>query len=336
MTLVRIMEWTKRTGPPTRWAASCFLDNGCRVEVSNNWMDTGPPANLIYSPVPSLKKTEGIPIITNLEGYGGVSIMPGSKPSPKIKETFDNSSKVLLADPKMHIELIRCGISQATIMLPNPAPPITIPPKDSPNFSVFCPQGVWSIKKPERIIKSAKIVGKEEPKIRFVMPVGSERVWRCPLDWLEVENVEFLPTLPYPRMLEEYAKASIIASFSAVEVLPWTIFEGLISGKPVIADALGKVQSVHRKYVEEMISWFGTPSHIFHEKWKDKYGSGEGDHYLHASSAEELAELILGLYQDGKRRLELGLNAQKWIDAYDWKPKDKGKEILDLVNVHVS
>ena len=336
MTLVRIIEWIKRTGPISRWAANCFTNAGCRVEVSNNWADIGGAIDLVYTPVPGLKKAEGTPLVTQLEGYGGVSILPGSKPSPRIKETFKNSSKVLLVDPNMLIELKRCGIDQPTIMLPNPAPDVIIPLKNSPQFTVFCPQGTWKIKKPERIIEAAKIVGKEEPKIRFVMLVGSERVWGCPLDWLELDNVEFLPTLPYDKMLEQYAHADVVAPFSAAEILPWTVFEGFIAGKPVIADVLGKVQSVHRKYVEDMVSWFGTPSRLFHERWEDKYLSGEGDHYLHTDSAGGLANLVLELYGDEKRRLELGLNAQKWVDAYDWKPRDKGKKILDLVNIHVS
>ncbi|GAH15378.1 unnamed protein product, partial [marine sediment metagenome] len=160
------------------------------------------------------------------------------------------------------IELRRCGINQNSIMLPNPAPNVTIPPKEHSAFTIFCPQGVWSIKHPSRIIQAARIVGEKEPSIRFVMPVGSERVWGCPLDWLEIDNIEFLPSLPYPKMLELYAMADVVAPFSAAEILPWTIFEGFIAGKPVIADILGKVQSVHIKHIEEMISWFGTPSRI--------------------------------------------------------------------------
>ncbi|GAI54367.1 unnamed protein product [marine sediment metagenome] len=95
---------------------------------------------------------------------------------------------------------------------------------------------------------------------------------------------------------------------------------------------MGKIQSVNRKYVEEMVKWFGCSSKVFNELWEDKYKSGEGDHYLHAGSAEELARLILELYADEKRRLELGNNALEWVNAYskDWKPKDKGKKILDM------
>lgn len=334
MTMVKIIEWSKRTGPKSRWAVNCFDDAGCTGIISEDWTDTGGSVDLVYTPVPGLKKTEGIPLVTQLEGYGGVSVMPGSKPSPKLRETFENSNKVLLVDPNIYLELVRCGIHHDTIMLPNPAPKVTITPQDSSNFTVFCPSGTWNIKHPERVIQAARIVGEKEPSIRFVMPVGSKKVWNWPLDWLDLENVEFLPTLPYDKMLKQYAKADIVIPFSAAEILPWTVFESFLAGKPTIVDVIGKVQSVHREHVKEMVSWFGTPSRLFHERWKDKYLSGEGDHYLHADSAEGLAKHILELYKNGKRRLELGLNAQKWIDAYgNWKHKDKGEKILELAGL---
>jgi len=331
--IVKIIEWYKRLGPTSRWAADCFADAGCRVVISTDWKDTA-GADLVYTPVPGLKRTDS-PIFTQFEGFGSVLITPESnKPSPLVKRTFDNSDKVGIIDPNMFIELTRCGIDQNTLMLPNPIPDITILPKESSKFTVFYPSGCWGIKKPERIIQAARLVGKEEPGIRFVMCVGS-KVWHMPLDWLELDNVEFLPNLSHAKFLEQYSRADIVIPFSAAEILPWTVFESFIAGKPTIVDVIGKVQSVHRKYVEEMISWFGTPSRLFHEKWEDKYGSGEGDHYLHASSAEMLAEMILALHDDEKKRRELGLNALEWVSAYKWRPKDKGMKILELMGLRL-
>jgi len=330
--IVKIIEWYQRLGPFSRWAADCFADAGCRVVISTDWKDTS-GADLVYTPVPGLKRGDS-PLFTQFEGFGSVLIMPeSSKLSPRVKATFDNSDKVGVIDPNIYLELIRCGvITQNMLMLPNPIPDITIPPKETPEFRVFYPSGCWGIKKPERIIEAARLVEKEEPKIKFVMAVGS-KVWHMPLDWLELDNVEFLPNLPHDKMLEEYAKADIVIPFSAAEILPWTVFESFVASKPTIVDVIGKVQSVHRKHVEEMVSWFGIPARIFHEHWKDEYGSGEGDHYLHADSSEDLALLILELYHDEKRRLELGNNALEWVSAYKWKPKDKGKKILELMGL---
>jgi len=328
--IVKIIEWFKRPGPTTRWAADGFADAGCRVVISTDWKDTA-GADLIFTPVPGLKRRD-TPIYTQFEGYGNVLVMPGSKPSPLVKMTFDHSDKIGVIDPNMHMELLRCGVDQNTLMLPNPIPNIVVPPKETSEFRVFYPSGCWSIKQPERVVQAARLVGKEEPSIRFVMAVGS-KIWHMPLDWLELDNVEFLPNLPHDKMLEQYALADIVIPFSAAEILPWTTFEGLLAGKPMISDVIGKVQSVHRKHVEDMVSWFGVPSRFFHEKWCDKYGSGEGDHYLHAGSAEELAKLIIELYHDEKRRRELGLNALRWVDAYKWKPKNKGEKILELMGL---
>jgi glycosyltransferase involved in cell wall biosynthesis len=331
--IVKIIEWYKRPGSYSRWAADCFADAGCRVTVSTNWKDTS-GADLVYTPVPGLKKEDSL-LFTQLEGYGAVSILPGSKPSPRLKMTFDNSDKVGVIDPNMHMELLRCGIDQNTLMIPNPIPNIVIPPKESQKFTVFYPSGCWAIKKPERIIEAARLVGKEEPDIRFVMGVGS-KIWRLPLDWLELDNIEFLPNLPHEAMLEQYAKASIVIPYSAAEILPWTVFESFVAGKPTIVDVIGKVQSIHREHVEEMVSWFGTPSNVFHDKWASKYESGEGDHYLQAGSAADLAWEILTLYRNEKRRLELGNNALEWVSAYKWKPIDKGKKILELMGLKAS
>jgi glycosyltransferase involved in cell wall biosynthesis len=328
--IVKIIEWFRRPGTPTRWAADCFADAGCRVVVSTDWKDTS-GADLIYTPVPGLKKMDS-PLFTQLEGYGAVLVMPGSKPSPRVKMTFDNSDKVGVIDPNMHMELLRCGVDQNTFMLPNPIPDIVIPPKETSEFRVFYPSGCWAIKQPGRVIQAAKIVGKEEPKIKFVMAVGS-KVWHMPLDWLELDNVDFLPNLSHEKMLEQYAKANIVIPFSAAEIQPWTVFESFIAGKPTIVDVIGMVQSVYRQHVEEMISWFGVPSRIFDEKWRDKYSSGEGDHYLHADSAEGLAKLILELYRDQRKRYELGSNALEWVSNYAWTPKDKGEKILQLMGL---
>jgi glycosyltransferase involved in cell wall biosynthesis len=328
--IVKIIEWYKRFGSISRWAAECFDAAGCKVAISTDWNDTS-GADLVYSPVPGLKKGDS-PLFTQLEGYGAVSVLPGSKPSPRLRATFDNSDKVGVIDPNMHLELLRCGLDQNTLMIPNPIPNIVVPPKESQKFTVFYPSGTWSIKKPERIIEAARLVGKEEPNIRFAMSVGS-KIWHTPLDWLNLDNVDFLPNLSHEKMLEQYAKANIVIPFSACEIQPWTVFESFIAGKPTIVDVIGMIQSVHREHVEEMISWFGTPSRVFHDTWARKYGSGEKDHYLWAGSSEDLAWLILELYHDEKRRLELGKNALEWAEAYKWKPKDKGEKILELMGL---
>lgn len=329
---VRIIEWRGRLGPTSRWAARYFKDVGCRVYVTDS-QDTRGLVDLVYTPIPGLPRPNApTKLFTQLEGYGEAAIMPGSAPSSRIEATFENSHEVMLADPNIHVELEKNGVGGDPIMLPNPAPDVDIPPRNTPNFTVFIPMGTWDIKKPERAVQAARIVGEEEPSITFQMIISSRRSWSCPLDWLELDNIQFRPVVPYEDMLKLYGIADVVAPFSAAEVLPWTVFEGFISGKPTIVDVAGRIQTVHREHIEEMTSWYGASSDLFHRRWKEYYGSGEGDHYLHAGSAEELAQLILELYGDEKRRLELGNRAIEWVGEYDehWSFGDKGRKIIEL------
>jgi len=43
-------------------------------------------------------------------------------------------------------------------------------------------------------------------------------------------------------MKELYGQADVILPYSSAEILPTTVFEGFISGKPVVVNCLGKIQ----------------------------------------------------------------------------------------------
>jgi len=342
MTLVRIIDWHKRTGALTRWAGCWFEEAGCKVDVSFNQMNTGGTVDLVFTPIPGLRKLPKTldtspPLVTQLEGMGHESFLPGSKTSPRIEATLANSDRVLLADPNMYLGLKGAGVGDKldeTLMVPNPTPPFGVTTdwsKDHP-FTVFCPSGAWCIKKPERFVQAARIVGAREPSIRFVMITGPGGAWKWPLDWLEVDNIEFLPHQDHKRMIQLYSEADIVCPWSAAEILPWTVFESFVAGKPTIVDVIGKTQSVHRDHVKEMCSDFGMPSKEFQEKWKDRYMSGESNHFLYAGTPEELAQIILELYKDEERRAELSSNASGWIEQY-WTCKDKGKKVLDIMGL---
>lgn len=343
MTLVRIIDW-RRTGTSTRWAGVCFEEAGCKVELSFDEFRTAGAPDLIFTPIPGLIKPpkERHPplLFTQLEGMGHDTFFQGSKASPKVEATLAYSDKILLADPNMWLGLKQAGVGDKlddTLMVPNPAPPIDITITGltsalEQRFTVFYPSGAWGIKKPERFVQVARIVGKKEPDIRFVMITGSGGAWKWPLDWLDANNIEFLPHQDHARMIQLYAEADIVCPWSAAEILPWTTAESFALGKPTIVDCLGKTQSVHRDHVKEMCDDFGMPSKEFHEKWKGRYMGGEGDHFLHAGTPEELAEIILSLYKDEDRRTELSMNAHRWVNQY-WTCKDKGKKVLEIAGL---
>jgi len=306
----------------------CFSDAGHDVEVRFD-LNENPSADLVFTPIPGIEVD--CPIVTQFGGYGTQLCMPEKGFSPLAKKSLEESDLVTILDPNMFLLMEREGLKGETVTIPNATPPINISPKNSSRFTVLCPttDPYGGTKRLGRFVEGAKIVGEEEPKIEFVMPARSRRVWRSPIDWLKVENLRILPKQPFDRMLEWYGKSDVIAPFSKAEIFPQTVLEACVAGKPLIVDQFGLIQSVHRDFLEEMEGDYGTvSSREFHERWKNQYHSGEGDHYLHAGSAEELAELVLELYADEKRRTELGNNALKWILEF-WKLKDRGERIID-------
>jgi len=324
-----LVWWTNPSGPSTRWNRECFESAGHDVTVSNDipsWTD------LVFSPIPNLN-FDNIrqPVVLQFGGYGRQLCLPGRGFSDTAGKYMEEAHLVTVLDPNMTMEMEEWGLdSSKTVTIPNAAPPITIPPQSDPKFTVLCPttDPTDGFKRLDRFVESARIVGEEDDSIRFVMPVKSRGVYRYSLDWLEVENLRLLPRQPYDRMLEWYGRADVIAPFSKAEIFPQTALEAFLSGKPAIFDELGMIQSVHREHLGDMIQDFGMNSRDFHRKWRGEYGSGGGDHYLHAGSAEELAELVLELYTDERRRVELGKNALEWADQF-WKPSSRGERIIE-------
>jgi len=314
-------------GPnPTRWNERCFSDAGHEVEVRFD-LNKNPNADLVFTPVPGI---EVDCLVTQFGGYGTQLCMPERGFSPLAEKSLEESDLVTILDPNMFLLMEQEGLDGETVTIPNATPPINIPPKNSTGFTVLCPttDPYGGTKRLDRFVEGAKIVGEEEPKIEFVMPIRSRRVWRSPIDWLKVENLRILPRQPFDRMLEWYGKSDVIAPFSKAEIFPQTVLEAYVAGKPLIVDQFGLIQSVHRDFLEKMTDDFGMNSSEFYQRWKKEFGSGESDHYLKAGTSKELAELVLELYTDEKRRAELGKNAVEWVDRF-WRPRDRGERIID-------
>jgi len=325
-----IIWWAGASGSGTRWNRECFEGAGHDVTVSNeipSWAD------LVFSPIPNLNfDSIRQPVVLQFGGYGRQLCLPGRGFSDAVEECMEKADLITVLDPNMTIEMEEWGLdSSKTVTIPNATPPITIPPKNDPKFTVLCPTAdpTGGFKRLDRFVEAARIVGEEEDSIRFVMPVKSRGVYRYPLKWLEVENLKILPRQPHERMLEWFGRADIITPFSKAEVFPQTMLEACVAGKPLIVDQFGLIQSVHRDFLKEMEEDYGTESENFHKRWENRYHSGEGDHYLHAGSAEELAELVQELYGDEKRRAELGNNALDWIDHF-WELSSRGKKIIEV------
>jgi len=317
------------SGETTRWNRECFGEAGHEVYPSGG--DIPGFSDVVFSPIPDLNfESIDKPVIVQFGGYGRQLVLPNQGFSDNARKCLKEADLVTVLDPNMTIEMEEWGLDTSrTVTIPNAVPPITVPPKNDPEFTVLCPttDPTDGFKRLDRFVEAARIVGEEEDSIKFVMPVKGRGIYRYPLEWLEAENLKILPRQPHEQMLEWYGRADIIAPFSKAEIFPQTALEAFLSGGPAIFDELGMIQSVHRDFLKEMEKDYGTKSEKFHERWENRYHSGEGDHYLHAESSEELAELVLELYTDEKRRLELGSNALDFINSF-WEPRDRGKKIV--------
>jgi len=315
------------SGQATRFNKECFEEAGHEVYLSEGEIPAF--SDVIFSPIPSLNfESVDKPVIIQFGGYGRQLVLPGQGFSDDAKECLREADLVTILDPNMFLEMDRNGIDGKSVTIPNATPPVTIPPKNHGKFRVLCPttDPLEGMKNLDRFAEAAEIAGEED--IEFVIPTKSRGIYRDPVDWLGVDNLRVIPHQPHDKMLEWYGKSDVIAPFSSCEIHPQTFYEGCLAGKPIIMDSMGLIQSVHRDFLEEMEEDYGTESEEFHERWKNRYHSGEGDHYLHAGSAEELAELVLELYTDEKRGAELGNNALKWILKF-WELRDRGERIID-------
>jgi len=314
------------SGETTRFNKECFEEAGHKVILTNPNL-----ADVVFTPVTNLNFEDiNKPVIVQFGGYGRQLVLPDQGFSSNARDCFEKADLVTILDPSMFLEMDKNGVDGETVTIPNATPPITIPPRNHAKFRVLCPatDSLGGLKNLDRFVKAAEIVGGEED-IEFVIPVKSKGIYRDPVDWLEVDNLKIIPHQPYNKMLEWYGKSDVIAPFSAHEIHPQTFFEGCLAGKPVIMDSMGLIQSVHWEHLGDMIEDFGMNSRGFHRKWRGEYGSGEGTHYLKAESSEELAELVLDLYANEKKRVELGNNAFDWVSDY-WESRDRGERIIEV------
>jgi len=325
--LVTIIWWSGDvSGETTRFNKECFEGAGHKVILTNPNL-----ADVVFSPVTNLNFGDiSKPVIVQFGGYGRQLVLPDQGFSSNAEECLEKADLVTILDPNMFLEMDKNGVDGETVTIPNATPPITITPENHAKFRVLCPttDPLEGVKNLDRFVEAAEIVGEEED-IEFVIPTKSKGIYRNPVDWLGVDNLKIIPHQPFDKMLEWYGKSDIIAPFSSCEIHPQTFYEGCLAGKPIIMNSMGLIQSVHRDYLENITEDFGEDSMLFYEGWKGDYGSGEGDHYLKAESSEELAKLVLDLYTDEKKRIELGHNALDWVSRY-WEPKDRGERIIEV------
>jgi len=349
---VRLLWWSSVTGDPSRGNQQAFENIGLETELVNmgfqdyhlrenaDFLFTG----MIYEAVNwHLQGKIGLPIIIQGGGYG-----PDFLPNGKLNRFFERvteipKSLVTILDSKYYYEMLSSGLLfdfEKIYVIPNGVPsylkdfPILPKKKKKKDeFIVFNPMGTFWIKQPERFIEVVKIVNEEDLPIKFVMPMKTQFVYNCPIEWLEIPNLELLPVQSFPQMCIWYQKCDLVAVYSQAEIFPQHFFEALWFGKPLIHNNAGFIQTIDISLLNDMIEDFGVSCRDFDERWHDDYHSG--NHFVDAWKWDEkqFAEWIIHLYNEEELRSEFAKNGKEWIDRFAslWSMTDKARLLMKMM-----
>ncbi|MHA1280717.1 MAG: hypothetical protein ACTSQ8_26505 [Candidatus Helarchaeota archaeon] len=202
--------------------------------------------------------------------------------------------------------------------------------KRKDEFVVFNPMGTFWIKQPERFIEVVKIVNEEGLPIKFVMPMKTQFVYNCPIEWLEIPNLELLPIQSFPQMCIWYQKCDLVAVYSQAEIFPQHFFEALWFGKPLIHNNAGLIQTIPKNLLNEAIDDFGKNCIEFNEKWRGSFHTGM--HFIDTYGMEEggFAKTILDLYDDEGLREEFANAGREWVSKF-WSMTDKARLLVEMM-----
>ena len=340
---IKLVWWSDQTGISTRGNLHILREAGHSVDPNavdpekSDFSDY----DMIFTSIPDIEIDTDTPVVTQLCGYGPNFMYPNGKPTEAAYRTFDNSEEVITLDPKLYLDL-RANAKEEYLedihnikIIPNPTPPIrgggTIYPGNSLNI-VFLSHS--KLKNPDKFLDIIDGVDKETVdgrKVKFWVPTGSKYSWDESLEWFKKDNVTCLPELRYSSMIALMRRADIGAVYSEAENQPLVIFEAWKTETPLITNNISMVQSVSKEYLEDMIPDFGSRAKGFHNEWRDKYMSGNKEHYIYTKNKKKYIEELNGLINNPERRNELAENGRSWIDKF-WEPKDRGEAIGEVIS----
>ena len=346
---VRLLWWSSVTGDASRGNQQAFENIGLETELVNmgfqdyhlrenaDFLFTG----MIYEAVNwYLQGKIGLPIIIQGGGYG-----PNLLPNGKLNRFFERvteipKSLVTILDSKYYYEMLNSGLPfdfEKIFIVPNGVPSylkdFPILPKKKKRkdeFIVFNPMGTFWIKQPERFIEVVKTVNKENLPIKFVMPMKTQFVYNCPIEWLEIPNLELLPVQSFPQMCIWYQKCDLVAVYSQAEIFPQHFFEALWFGKPLIHNNAGLIQTVSIDLLKDIIKDFGINCMDFDKKWSHAYHTG--GHFLDAYgfTEKDFADAILDFYVNEELRNECAKLGKKWVSNF-WSMTDKARLLVEMM-----
>jgi len=319
---VAIKDWSGQTGDRQSRHKLMFEQAGAEVVD----VDNGNP-HFVWTPIPGMDNDVTCPMITQLGGFGSNYLLPSTpKPSPAFEQTFINSDIVSTIDPIMYHVLDKRHEGMKVVPLPSPHKFAEgIENVDDGKFNVLNPMGSMEFKKPEEFVEGVKIVGEENSDIHFYLVQKGKHTLQFPTEWLDLDNLTILPQMPMEELKKYYGLADVIAPWSAAETGPNTAFEGFALGLPVVTRMMGLTLTVSHEHLPDMIDDFGMGVRDFDDKWKSRYGSGDGEHYVQAETVDEFVDTILHLYNNQGKQWK----GKEWIDKW-WDLEDRGECYLDL------
>lgn len=284
--------------------------------------------DFVYSSIPNRSFDEFT--YSHLGGYGTL-INPRGYMSEKYKMMLKESDVLLMLDPLLYLESFRQAdlpdrILDKIVICPLGKPQVNRDVDaeiDTDKFIVFNPMGDWDIKRIDEFIKTVRIVNdRMGDKIHFLQTTKNGGIYNNRLEWLNIDNLTLLPEMSYEDMMKIYKVSDLVTPWSNCEVFSNTAMESFSFGKPTILRTFSKILSIDKEYLDDLQSSYFSNVKDFHERFKDLYETGKGEHYLATDDYTELADMIIDVYKNYEDYQYIGKNAKKWMDNF-WTKKEK-------------
>jgi len=285
--------------------------------------------DLFFTPSPFQLSVFDPPCFTVLQMGGRVSFLG-------LDKAVEHAELVTILDPNLYMWFKSQGVEldwDKIRLVPNGLhydlfkPKPSDPEEKRETMNVLTAKIGGTAKPGTNFIKVAeKVHGKGYRQIRFMAPVQNIRMAK----WSS--HIRPLKSRPYYKMPQLYREADVYLNVPKEEVLPNSVFESFMTGLPTVVGtfthSIGRIQTIPTSKLEEMKQDFGLPIEEFHEKWSRFYD--RGDHYLKGSTIDEVADLIIRLYENPSERFKYGMRARLWAETFSWTWKMKAELILKL------
>lgn len=142
------------------------------------------------------------------------------------------------------------------------------------------------------------------------------------------QNVRPKPPVPFTHMQSRYRDCSMVFNASERDCLPNTVYEGFMTGRPVVADksGIGTTQTIPNLDTTD----FGMSAKAFQEKYKDDFFAGR--HVMVTEEVGRMGNCMTDVLMDKGEWRELSDRGHNWVhETYsDWGWQEKIETILEV------